>query len=107
VMNPYDDITRNHAEVQKLRLEIYEQLGTARKLTEEARFEPDAYTPSGKRDLARLSEQLVAAQTAFIAALSLAEVNVRSDSPSKDEIELYRTLVSSVDALLSPRGKHI
>jgi multidrug resistance protein MdtO len=107
VMNPYDDITRNHAEVQKLRLEIYEELGTARQLAETARFEPDAHTPSGKRDLARLNEQLVAAQTSFVAALSLAEADVRSDSPSNDEIALYRTLVSSVDASLSPQRKHI
>jgi multidrug resistance protein MdtO len=106
VINP-DDVTRNQAEVQKIRLEIYEQLGTARKLTETARFEPDAYTPGGKRELARLDEQLVAAQTAFIAALSLAEADVRSDSPSKDEIELYRTLAASVDALLTARPKPI
>jgi len=98
------DIGRTQSEVQKLRLEIYEQLGTARKLTEAARFEPDAYTPGGKRELGRLNEQLVASQTAFIAALSLAEVDARNDPPSKDEIELYRTLVSSVEALAPITG---
>ena len=51
------------------------------------------------KDLRGMSdEQLVAAQTAFVAALSLAELDVRGDSPSKDEIELCRTLVSRVDA---------
>jgi multidrug resistance protein MdtO len=107
VTNRHDGITRRQAEVQMLRLEIYGELGTARQLAETARFEPDAYTPSGQRDLARLNDQLVAAQTAFVAALSLAEADVRSDSPSRDEIELYRTLAASVDALLTARPKHI
>jgi multidrug resistance protein MdtO len=81
VVNRHDDITCRQAEIQTLRLEIYEQLGTARQLAETARFEPDAYTPSGKRDLARLSEQLVAAQTSFVAALSLAEADAPGGSP--------------------------
>jgi multidrug resistance protein MdtO len=100
VTNRDDDISRSEAEIRKLRLVIYEQLGSARKLTETARFEPHAYTPAGKRELGHLEDRLVAAQTVFIAALSLSELDVR-DSSSNDEIELYRTLISGVGALLS------
>ena len=39
--------------------------------------------------------------------LSLAESDPRSDSPSNGQIELYRTLISAVDALLSLNCKSI
>jgi multidrug resistance protein MdtO len=99
VMNRREDFSGRQAEIRKLRRQIHEQLGTARKLAETARFEPDAYTAGGTRNLALLNEQLAAAQTAFIAAVSLAEFDAHSDAVSRARIELSRMLDSSLHAL--------
>lgn len=59
------------SEAYNLRLQIYEQLATARKLAEVAEFEPDSSTAAGRAELERMKRMIVSMQGAFLAALAL------------------------------------
>jgi multidrug resistance protein MdtO len=59
------------SEAHNLRLQIYEQLATARNLAEVAEFEPDSTTLAGRAKLEQMKRMIVSMHGAFLAALAL------------------------------------
>jgi multidrug resistance protein MdtO len=73
-----EDSVEADSEAHSLRLQIYEQLATARKLVEVAEFEPDSSTLAGRAELERMKRMLVSMQGALLAALALRPLAIDS-----------------------------